>query len=76
MEEDFVKTVLHNIFGILSVIRYPQRCGKNSGFVTKHQFLESLRISDLCGSYERALGISVYADCTTRFHDSNLQPFG
>jgi hypothetical protein len=51
VEESLVKTVLDNIFGILAVIRYPLRQGKNSPFVTKNQLLEGMRISALCGSH-------------------------
>jgi hypothetical protein len=49
VKERFVKTVLHHIFGVLVVIRYSLRHGKEFPLVTKSQFLEGLRISGFCG---------------------------
>src|SRR6266446_4563929 len=74
MKEGFVKTLLHDIFGILPVIRYPLRHGQNSLLVTKNQFLESLRISALCGSDQRAVRVFVYTGSTRRFHESDPPP--
>jgi len=74
VKESFVKTVLGHIFGILSVIRYPLRYGKNSLLVTKNQFLESARISALCGSDQRTVRVSVYTRSTRRFHESEPPP--
>src|SRR6266849_2785073 len=74
MKEGFVKTLLHDIFGILPVIRYPLRHGQNSLLVTKNQFLESLRISALCGSDQRAVRVFVYTSSTRRFHESDPPP--
>jgi hypothetical protein len=70
MKEGLVKTLLRHIFGILPVIRYPLRHGENSLFVTKNQFLESVRISALCGCHQRAVGFSVNITCTNGFHNS------
>jgi hypothetical protein len=70
VEENLVKTVLHNIFCVLAVIRYPQRHGKNSPFVTKNQFLEGMRIPALCGSHKRAVGVLAYITSTKDLHNS------
>jgi hypothetical protein len=71
MKEGLVKTLLCYIFGIFPVIRYPLRHGENPLPVTKNQFLESLRISALCGSHQRAVRVFVYTDSTRRFHESD-----
>jgi hypothetical protein len=74
MKEGLVKTLLRHIFGILPVIRYPSRHGENSLFVTKNQCLESLRISALCGSHQRTVGVFVYTGCKRHFHKSDPPP--
>jgi hypothetical protein len=74
MKEGLVKAFLRHIFGILPAIRYPLRHGQNSLLVTKNQLLESLRISALCGSHQRAVGVFVYIRCTRRFHWSDPPP--
>jgi hypothetical protein len=70
MEENFLKSVLHYIFGILVVIGYPLRHGKNYPFVAKNQFLESLHVSVLGGSHKRDVGAFVYTGCLKRCHES------
>jgi hypothetical protein len=55
--------------GVLSVIRYALRDGKNFRLVTQYQFLESLRISALCRGYQRALAFFGYIGCPYCFHD-------
>src|SRR3989442_11218484 len=74
MKENLVKTFLRHIFGILPVIRYPSRHGENSLLVTKNQFLESLRISALCGSHQGAVRVFVYTGSARRFHESDPPP--
>src|SRR6266849_931928 len=74
MKEGLVKTLLRRIFGILPVIRNALRHGENSLLVAKNQFLESLRISALCGSHQRAVRVFVYTGSTGRFHDPTLPP--
>src|SRR5437879_7818742 len=74
MNEGFVKTLLRHIFGILPVIRYPLRHGENSLLMAKNQFLESLRISALCGSHQRAVRVFVYTHSTRRFHEADPPP--
>src|SRR5258708_22794702 len=70
MTEGLVKTLLHHIFGILAVMRYPLCHSKDSPFVTKNQFFERLRIPALCGSYQRRVGVSVYIVYTKCSHGS------
>src|SRR5260370_30756537 len=70
VEESLVKTVLDNIFGILAVIRYALRQGKNSPFVTKNQFLEGECLSTLCGGHQRGVGVFADISCTKGFHNS------
>jgi len=70
VKENLVKSLLHNIFGILPILRYSSRHGKNSPFVTKNQAFESLRIPTPCGSHQRAVGVLLHTRCTKRFHDS------
>jgi hypothetical protein len=72
MKESFVKSLLRNVFGILSVIRYSLCHGENSLLVTKNQFLESLRFSALCGSNHSAVGVFAYTDFAKRFHNPDL----
>src|SRR5713101_4013205 len=74
VKEGLLKTLLGHIFGILPVIRYPLRHGKNSLLVTKNQFLKSLCISALCGSDQRGVRVSVYTDSTSSFHESEPPP--
>jgi len=74
MKEGLVEALLYYIFGIFPVIRYPSRHGENSLLVTKNQSLESLLISALCGSDQRAVGVFVYATSTRRFHKANPPP--
>src|SRR6267143_1525147 len=74
MKESLVKTFLCHIFGILPVMRNALRHGQNSLPVTKNQFLESLRISALCGSHQCAVGVFVYTGRTRRFHESDPPP--
>jgi hypothetical protein len=42
--------------------------------VTKNQFLESLRISALYGSHERAVRVFVHTGCTRPFHEPDPPP--
>jgi hypothetical protein len=74
MKEGFVKALLRHIFGILAIIGYPLRHGKNSPVVTKNQSLESLCISALCGSYQRLVGVVVYARCAKHIHEPDPPP--
>jgi hypothetical protein len=74
MNEGLVKALQRHIFGILAVIGYPLRHGKNSPVVTKNQSLESLRISALCGSYQRLIGVVFYTRCAKRIHESDPPP--
>src|SRR5258708_26273241 len=57
VKEGFVETFLRHIFRILPVIGYPLLHGENSLLVTKNQFFESLSVSALCGSHQRAVGV-------------------
>src|SRR5260221_2745856 len=70
MKESLVKALLHHIFGILPVVGYPLRHGKNSPFVTKNQFLEGVRLSTLCCGHQFGVGVLVYANCPKRSHES------
>jgi hypothetical protein len=63
-----VKTLLHHIFGILAIVRYPLRQGKYSPFVTKNQFLEGERLSTLCGGHQLSVGVFGHTTCTKGFH--------
>jgi len=72
MSEGLVKALLDNIFGILPVPCYPLCHGECSTFVAGNQLLESLHISALCGSHQRAVRFLVCARCTRRCHDQNL----
>src|SRR5258707_15593967 len=74
MKESLVKTFLRHIFGILPVKCNGLRHRQNSLPVTKNQFLESLRISALCGSHQRAAGEFVYTGRTRRFHECDPPP--
>src|SRR6266446_6850909 len=74
MKEGLVKTLLRHIFGILSVIRYPLRASKSSLLVRKNQFLESLSISAIYGSDQRAVRVFICACSTRRFHESDPPP--
>src|SRR5258708_20020060 len=74
MKESLVKTFLRNIFGILPVKRNALRHRQNSLPMTKNQFLESLRISALCRSHQRAVGVFVYTGRTRRFHECDPPP--
>jgi hypothetical protein len=71
MTEGLEKTLLHNIFGVLTIPGNPLRRGQRSPFVAGNQLLESSRIPALCGSYQCAVGVLVPARCTKRFHDQN-----
>jgi hypothetical protein len=68
MKVSLVKTLLHHIFRILSVVRYPIRHRQDSPFVTHSQFLESVHFSALGGRYQRGIRIFVDTACTKRFH--------
>jgi len=52
MKESLVETLLCRIFGVLTVVRYPLRHGKDPEFVTNNQLLESVCLSTLCGRYQ------------------------
>src|SRR5438309_8582903 len=69
MKEGLVKTLLRHILSIFPVIRNALRHGEHSLPVTKNQFLESLRISALCGSHQRAVRVLIYTGSTRRFHE-------
>jgi len=69
-----MKALLRHVLGILPVIGYPLRHGENFLPVTKKQFLESLRLSALCGSDQRGVRVFVYTGCTRRFHESDPPP--
>src|SRR5580658_5831634 len=71
MKEGLVKALLRHIFGILPVIGYPLRHGENSLLVTENPFPESLSISVLCGSHQRAVGVFAYSGSIRRFHYSS-----
>jgi hypothetical protein len=74
VKEGLLQTLLRHIFGILAVIRYPLRHGEHGLLVTQNQSLERLRISALCGSYQRLVGAFVYPRCAERFHESDPPP--
>src|SRR5258708_20269062 len=74
MQEGLVKALLRHIFRIFPIIRYPLRHGENSLLVTKNQLVKGLRISALCGSHKRAVGVFVYADSKRRSHESEPPP--
>jgi hypothetical protein len=52
MKEGFVETFLYHVFGVLSVVGYSLRHGKNSAFVTNNQLLEGMGRSSLCGCHQ------------------------
>src|ERR1700681_3828843 len=68
MKESLVKTLLHHIFGILAIVRYPLRHGKHSPFVTKNQFLEGERLPTLCSGHQRSVGVFGHTTRTKGFH--------
>jgi hypothetical protein len=70
VKEDLVKRFLHNIFGILPIIRYSLRNGEDSPFVTKNQLVESLCISTLCGSHQHAVGVFIHITRPKLLHTS------
>jgi hypothetical protein len=72
VEENLVKRLLHNIFGIIPTIRYPLRHGENSSFVTKNQLFESLCIASLRRSHQHTVGVLIHITCTKLLHDSLL----
>jgi len=74
MKKCFVKAFLRHVFSIFPVIRNALRDGENFLAVTKNQFLESLRISTLCGGHQRFVGMFVRSCCAKRFHESNPSP--
>src|ERR1700675_1021618 len=68
MKEGLVKTFLHNIFGVFTILRYPECSRKNSPPVTRDQFVGSARISTLGGRDQRAVGVFIVS-CMKGFHD-------
>jgi len=60
VKESLGKRLLHNIFGILSIVRYALRHGKNPPFAPKNQVFESPRIPTPCGSHQRAVGMLLF----------------
>src|SRR5258706_4284961 len=70
MQESLVKTLLHDVFGILAIICYPLRHGKSAPLVTRTECLESVRISTPCGRYQRGIGVFACVDtaCINDFH--------
>src|SRR4029077_9390094 len=69
MKEGLVKALLRDIFSILAVFRYALRHGKNSLLVARNQFLEYLRIPNLCGSHQLDVGDFVDVARAKRVHD-------
>src|SRR5260370_2796913 len=74
MQEGLVKGLLRRMLRIFPIIRYPLRQGENSLLVTKNHLVKGLRISALCGSHKRAVGVFVYADSKRRSHESEPPP--
>src|ERR1700686_4411490 len=70
VKENFVKRLLHNIFGIFPIICYSLRHRQNSPFVTKNQLFESSCIPTLCGSHQPAVGVFIHTTRTKVFHNS------
>jgi hypothetical protein len=70
MKESLVKTLLHHIFGILAIVRYPLRHGQHSPLVTKNQFLEGERLCTLGSGHQRSVGVLGHSTRTNGFHSS------
>jgi len=74
MTEGLVKTLLHNIFGILTVPCDLLCHGKRSLLVAHNQALESPRITALRGCDQRTVGIIARICIAKRFHDFDPPP--
>src|SRR5208282_5064220 len=68
MKEGFVETFLYHVFGILPVVGYSLRHGKNFGFVTNDQLLEGMGLSALCRRHQCVVCFLDHAGCTNAFH--------
>ena len=62
-----MKRLLHNILGILAIIRYSLRHGKNSPSVTNNQFFDGPSISMPCGRHQHAVGVFIHITRMKRF---------